>query len=178
MELIQAAGRGDISFVRAFLLRDNVQNQSQEIEDQGQVLILTAYNGKIAVVQELLTYGYENLIHFRDDQALINATLSDRLDIVRYLLSRGANVHAQNERALIAATRNNNIPIIQELLNYGANIDRLNPILRNKYWDLKPNMFFYIQEYYQDEPLIDSIRETGDRYIIETNGRYTILEKT
>jgi len=59
------------------------------------------------------------------NKALFSATNKGHLNIVQYLVSKGANIHADNDRALGYAADKGHLPIVLYLLSLGANTDSL-----------------------------------------------------
>lgn len=60
-------------------------------------------------------------IHAHDDFALIVAVNSDNIHIIRYLITVGANVRAQDDSAISNAAQYSSFDTIKELINAGAN---------------------------------------------------------
>jgi len=68
-------------------------------------------------------------VHMNDDEAFIIASSSGHLSIVQYLVENGAAIHADNDRAIILASENGHLPIVQYLVDKGANIHAKNEAL-------------------------------------------------
>jgi hypothetical protein len=78
--------------------------------------------------------GYVNIVrlmlqkkvYVNLDTALLKAVWNGHLDIVRELLTNGANVHASNDDALLTAARKGHLDIVVTLLSLGANVNAVN----------------------------------------------------
>ena len=68
-----------------------------------------------------------------EETALIVAIKNDHLDIVKLLVSYGANIHVQDENPLITSIRFGNYDIAKYLLSVGANVNGRNGNVK-KWW--------------------------------------------
>ena len=64
-------------------------------------------------------------IHAQDDYALRSATENHHLEIVKFLLEKGANIHAQDDDALILASMYGHLDIVKFLLEKGADAKKV-----------------------------------------------------
>lgn len=88
-------------------------------------------NDEINKVQKLLQKGFDinKGINKEHNTCLIYASYKNRLEIVRFLLEKGADVNACNNEgftALMYASRNNNFEVVCLLLEKGANVNKYN----------------------------------------------------
>lgn len=67
-------------------------------------------------------------IHINDDMALRHASEDGYVKIVEYLIEQGSNVHAVDDYALRYACQNGNLTIVKCLVQAGANINIFNDI--------------------------------------------------
>ena len=65
-------------------------------------------------------------IHVLEDQPLRWASQDGHLDIVNYLVENGANIHAKNDHSLIKASGNGHLDVVRYLIEQGANIHAQN----------------------------------------------------
>ena len=67
-------------------------------------------------------YSEGNFIHADDDLPVGWASEKGHLDIVKYLVEKGANIHADSEYALREASEAGHLPVVKYLLEQGADI--------------------------------------------------------
>ncbi len=65
-------------------------------------------------------------IHSHDDLPLRYSVANKNLVIVRYLLGHGANIHAENDYALHTSAQNGYLEMVKLLVDNGANIHSIN----------------------------------------------------
>ena len=70
--------------------------------------------------------GGHNSSHANNDQALLLASDSGHLEVVRLLLENGADIHANNDEALQWASENGHLEVVRLLICYNANIEVVN----------------------------------------------------
>jgi len=68
-------------------------------------------------------------IHAKNEYALTLACAYGRIEIVRYLVSRDADIHNSDDQPLQTAIYNGHIQIIDYLIRHGANIEKVYPHL-------------------------------------------------
>ena len=61
-------------------------------------------------------------INYKNEEALIAASISGRLQIVEYLVKQGANIHVDNEHALTSAISFGKKTVVEYLIKSGADI--------------------------------------------------------
>lgn len=61
-------------------------------------------------------------IHYKDEDALIRASMLGHIQIVEYLVDQGANIHVENEHALKSAIHFGNTDVAVYLIEKGADI--------------------------------------------------------
>ena len=67
-------------------------------------------------------------LRYDNDFALRYASANDKLHIVEFLVSKGADIHARNDEALILASQNGHIYVVKFLISNGANIHIYNDL--------------------------------------------------
>jgi ankyrin repeat protein len=65
-------------------------------------------------------------IHWEKDYALIYASENGHLNVVKFLVDKGANIHTQEEKPLILACQDGYIDVVKFLVDKGANIHSRN----------------------------------------------------
>jgi hypothetical protein len=83
------------------------------------MLCAAAANNNLQIINFLINTCGAN-IHIKDDAALCEATLYDSLHAANYLLENGANVNAQNNTPLMNAVLRNNKNMLRLLMSFGA----------------------------------------------------------
>lgn len=63
----------------------------------------------------------EAALHYNNDSPLIHACNYGHLDVVKYLVSHGADIHARNNKSFLDAYRYNNLDIVKYLVAQEAN---------------------------------------------------------
>ena len=132
-ELITAAGKGDLSRVKALLNSGtdvNVKN-----ERGGTALLRASFYGYLEIVQILLSDGAEINAKTNDGKtALMYASLNGHLDVVQVLLAKGAVVNVKEtedgETALMVSSQNGHLEIVKALLNKAPDVNATD----NKGW--------------------------------------------
>ena len=61
-------------------------------------------------------------IHANNERALRRACEEGHLDVVKYLVEQGANIHADNEYALHWASRKGHLEVVKYLVSQGADV--------------------------------------------------------
>ncbi len=67
-------------------------------------------------------FNIQNINQEIKDKALIEASIKGNLNIVNFLLKKGANIHANNDLAIIKASEYGHLNIVEFLVENGANI--------------------------------------------------------
>ena len=125
-QLWNASKRGNAVAVRNLLAKG--ANPNMTTEKTGYTPLMTAsYNGRLAVVQILLTKRV-NVNHKGIDgwTALMMAAHEGHLPVVQALLTKGADPNIKNNKeatALIIATYQGNLPIVQSLIAKRADVN-------------------------------------------------------
>ena len=128
MQMIVAAGQGDIESVRQLLMQGaNVHAQ----DEQGRTaLIAAAYRNDLAIVDLLIQAGADvNIQDNTKQSAYLIATSEGYLELLKRTLQAGADVHrtdSYNGTGLIRAADRGHVEIIQELLKTDIKIDHIN----------------------------------------------------
>lgn len=65
-------------------------------------------------------------IHFDDDMILREASKCGNIGIVEYLIEKGANVHVNNNEPIRDASKNGHLNVVKCLVKHGANIHAQN----------------------------------------------------
>ena len=73
-------------------------------------------------------------IHAENDQALCNAAEGGHLEIVKYLVSNGADVHAENDQVLRDAVKYGRLDVVQYFKE--RQIDKQNVVYVSKQYNL------------------------------------------
>ena len=81
--------------------------------------------GHLDVVKYLLSLN-PFLLHAREDIALRDAAANNYPEMLKFLISKGADVHAMNDEALIEASSQGNLQIVQILVEAGAKVHAVN----------------------------------------------------
>ena len=89
-------------------------------------LHFAAYRGHLQIVKVLVEEGNAsvNLKNGDSKTALVIASEVGALEIVKYLLEKGANVHGEDNQGkapIIAAVMNGHLHVVSYLLRYGVN---------------------------------------------------------
>jgi hypothetical protein len=124
-ELIQAAGRGDVSIVRQ-LLNKGADINAKDDNGWTALMMASSYKGNYEIVRMLLAKGADvNAGNNERGTALYNACVFGHSEIVNELIAHGADVDARNDRGftpLIVASGEGYIDIVKALLAKGADI--------------------------------------------------------
>jgi ankyrin repeat protein len=128
MQMIVAAGEGDIETVRQLLAQGaNVKAQD---ENGRTALIAAAYRNDLAIVDVLIQAGADvNVQDNTQQSAYLISTSEGYLELLRLTLRAGADVHSTdsyNGTGLIRAADRGHVEIIQELLKTDIKIDHVN----------------------------------------------------
>ena len=83
--------------------------------DNNNALRATIFSGQIVIFNFLAEKDVDVDFHINDEFLLRSACCYGRLEIVKYLVDKGANIYAQNDYALQYATRNNYYKIVDYL---------------------------------------------------------------
>ena len=68
-------------------------------------------------------------IHADDDGSIRLASISGHLDIVKFLVSEGANIHARDDGAVQWASYIGHFEVVKYLISRGADISKINPTI-------------------------------------------------
>ena len=68
-------------------------------------------------------------LHESDDQPLCLAARNGHLEVAKFLLKKGANLHAWDDQALCLATENDHLEVVKLLLKKGATVHTLSDFL-------------------------------------------------
>lgn len=128
MQMITAAGQGDIETVRQLLAQGaNVHARDQTGRT---ALIAAAYRNDLAIADVLIQAGADvNVQDNTKQSAYLIATSDGYLELLKRTLQAGANVHSTdsyNGTGLIRAADRGHVEIIQELLKTDIQIDHIN----------------------------------------------------
>ncbi len=105
-----------------FDIVDYLLDKGITTNDKYKILIRACIYNKLNIVQ--LLFETDNLdIHYHDDAPLRVASENGNLDIVKYLVQKGANVHAKNDDALSWALENKKYDVVLFLVKNGANVN-------------------------------------------------------
>ncbi len=128
MQLITAAGQGDIETARRLL--DQGASVHTRDENGRTALIAAAYRNDLAIVDVLIRAGADVNIQDNTQQSAYLITTSDGyLEMLQRTLQAGANVHSTdsyNGTGLIRAADRGHVEIIQELLKTDIQLDHIN----------------------------------------------------
>jgi ankyrin repeat protein len=114
-------------------------------------------------------------IHTHSEQSLLEAIWNGHLNVVRELIDRGADIHVQNDKPLLYASDNDQVVIVRELLIRGADISRLRQEKQQIYQRWVP-VIISIQEYYNLELLAEDLQIYPQRYVLLTEkGTYSLF---
>ena len=75
--------------------------------------------GPMASIKKYLDDGAN--IHFDNDFGIVAAVECNRLDLVDFLMARGADIHARDHACIRHASRSGNFPMVKKLVEHGAN---------------------------------------------------------
>lgn len=128
LQLIRAAGTGDLEAVRTLL----AQGASVHVQDERgrTALVAAAYRNDLSIVDVLIEAGAD--VNKQDDtqqSAYLIATSEGYLELLLRTLQAGANVHGKdsyNGTGLIRAADRGHVEIIQVLLKTDIEIDHVN----------------------------------------------------
>ena len=109
-------------------------------------------------------------IHAQDDRALINAAEEGHLQVVEFLVNHGADVQAQGDQALINASDQDHTSVIEFLVSRGANLGYSDPYSRVLYQHFIPQVISTL-DYYRLEPIIENIELLSDRFLLIDKNR-------
>ncbi len=128
MQMIAAAGGGDIETVRQLLAKGG--NVHAQDENGRTALIAAAYRNDLAIADVLIQAGADvNVQDNTQQSAYLISTSDGYLDLLKRTLQAGANVHSTdsyNGTGLIRAADRGHVEIIQELLKTDIKIDHVN----------------------------------------------------
>jgi len=126
-ELVNAAGRGQLSRIKSLLAESRPFDQST----LNQALIQATTNGQDKIVEFLLDTGADiDATSIGENRSLLHlATRDDRIDVVRVLLAKGAKkdaISVDGTTALMIAAQYHRIEILRLLIQAGTDIDASN----------------------------------------------------
>ena len=128
MQLITAAGQGDIETVRQLLAQG--ANVHARDETGKTALIAAAYRNDLAIADVLIQAGADVNVQDNTQQSAYLITTADGyLELLQRTLQAGANVHSTdsyNGTGLIRAADRGHVEIIQELLKTDIQLDHIN----------------------------------------------------
>ncbi len=102
------------------LVKKNILKELRQTRDFGDAV----KKGYLILFESLISKGLPLYIDARElfANSLTEAAEAGYLDIVEYLIKKGADVHAVNDRALRFAAREGHLAVVQYLVSQGANI--------------------------------------------------------
>jgi uncharacterized protein len=127
-DLLEAAAKGDLQSVKAFVARGVSANASH---DGRTALLAASLKGHAEVVKALLEAGADagardRALFSQGADALYLASQEGHTDVVKALLSSGAQVDAKEDNgwtALLKATQKGYVETVRALLDYSADVN-------------------------------------------------------
>ena len=83
-------------------------------------LISACKNNLTAIAKEILVTKKVDFIDFNEGEALRWACYNDNIEIVKFLLAKGADINVKRDHPIYWAINNNNIELVKLLLDNGA----------------------------------------------------------
>lgn len=127
--LTTATGTGNLEIIK-YLLEENEKLADMYCECKSRMLQTAVVNGYIDIVKYITESSDDkSCVNFiRDDleegceYPLLLAISHNELEIVEYLLEKGANIHINNDSALVYTEYTGNVELADFLVSKGANV--------------------------------------------------------
>lgn len=95
-----------------------IENRVECSKEKDSILLLAVKNDDLKMVIKFISHG----AHIDQSKALIIASEKGYLNIVKFLIDRGANVNVENGLPLIRSSKNGHFNVVKFLIEKGANI--------------------------------------------------------
>jgi ankyrin repeat protein len=118
--LLIAAERGYLDILEYLVSKDvNIYT------NDGEVLTNAIFKNQLEIVKYLILTDEnthrKSMVNFQNDLPIIKAVKAGNLEMIEYLISKGANLRTTNDHAIIVASMHNNLDVFRYLVKKGLN---------------------------------------------------------